>query len=77
MSPHCRKGMLESDFTSRRENGHANGLEDPPTGAETLTANGLTFAVVFHNSLLQGLEVLLDIGPLVPVAVRLKPSNLP
>ena len=46
---------------------HANRLENLAAGPKTFTANDQGLTPVFNRDLLQGLEILLDVGPLETV----------
>jgi hypothetical protein len=55
-------------FTNGWRNRNADGLENLATGAQTLAANGEAPVVFFDHRLLQGVKILLDVGPLENVA---------
>src|SRR5665648_323731 len=57
----------------RRWDGHPDSLEDFTAGSEAFAADGERLALIFNRDLLQGLEILLDVGPFETVAGLLQP----
>jgi len=58
----------------RRRDGHAHRPKNISAGPEAFTPYGERLAPVFNRDLLQGLEILLDVGPFETVARLLQPA---
>ena len=58
----------------RRRDGHTYRLENFAAGTETFATDGECFPPVFNRDLLEGLEVLLDVGPFETVPRFLQPT---
>jgi len=62
---------------NRQRDGHPDRLENLPAGPEAFTPYGERLAPVFYSDLLEGLEVLLDVGPFETVTGFLQPAAVP